>query len=74
MEGFIVWCITIAGAAIFAHTMTIRTIEPEDWANAEEMCAQNSGVRDVRLGNGPPKIRCANGAQFVMKEQPHDSE
>jgi len=72
MEGFIVACIMIIGASIFAHTMTSRTIEAEDWAKAEEMCAQNDGVRAIRLGNGSQEVRCDNGAQFVMKEQPHE--
>lgn len=72
MEGFIVACMATAAAAIFAHTVTTRTIEPEGWAEAEELCAQNDGVRNIRLGNGPPEIRCTNGAQFVIKEQPHE--
>mgnify|MGYP005823031529 CR=1 FL=1 len=74
MEGFFVACMAIVGMGIFAHTMTTRTIEPGEWEKAEELCLQNSGVKTIRLGNGDPEIRCANGAQFVLKEQPHDSE
>ena len=72
IEGFIIACIAAVVAAIFAHTMAARTIEPGDWVKAESLCRQNGGVRNIRLGDGLPETRCDNGAQFVIKEQPHE--
>jgi len=44
-------------------------ITPEDWADAERMCAGQKGIATVHMGSRWMDVECKNSMKFAKKRQ-----